>query len=821
MANLNTDKTYAERGLERKLQMMREANSSEKGGRFILQRLISDMGVSLLTCIYGGIVLGAVISPSNSFNSTTVERRVVLLIFLSVFCVDVLIRMAIARRAYFNWVNTLDACCAFTSLALGAADRFDLSVIVLLRVLVRGNEFWSLKILYSTALTSTPVLPMAPRRDSTLDSHRRRSMNPPVIQIIDDEEIPSEFSIKKPTPRRVGSGLSPRASLQSLASLGSDFIDMSRHTEQSIAEHLSSSMVSSPVEQVIEFLRSLKNSESVDLVQYDMLDWCIDMISSNKLYDSVMQVPTISADPDVRNDDQESFQYLLNAFTGTDTGPVNRMANMLRTTILIKSVMKKKLQRIRSKRKRLSMMHQASHFATSIITENLLSESDVNRVLEVLKGSESWEFDIFALKELTQGNELSVMALHIFQEYDLIDEFCLSIKQVKGFVTRIQNGYLKDIPYHTATHGADVMQTMLYFLTTGGMMDAANVNKLEFLACIFAAMIHDFEHPGYNNVFQVRARQPLALKYNDRAVLENHHVASVFTFLRAESDECNFLCSLNDEQFALLREIVIGAVLATDMSHHFPALGLFKSKLQSNDFMTFEKKEDRHLLFNFALHAADVSNPAKPKDIYLNWVSLVMEEFFRQGDEEKRLGLPISMFMDRSTANVAKCQFGFIDVIVQPLFAVAQQVLPNLSVVCAQLSTNFSYWQTILEEDNNRSAAAAAKASLMANKPFTDQTAMAEAMTRRQNVRRSIVSIPSAQRGAISLCNVMQSPQYFVKKRGSLSSIRSTSSVSSSTPASMSALTIGSPYPSPLPNAIISPANISARKSLSFKTVNI
>eukprot|EP00743_Colponemidia_sp_Colp-15_P003590 GILK01003872.1.p1 GENE.GILK01003872.1~~GILK01003872.1.p1 ORF type:complete len:821 (+),score=169.11 GILK01003872.1:79-2541(+) len=817
MATLDTDKTYAERDLERKLKMMREAHSSEKGGRFIVQRLISDISVSLLICIYGGMVLGAVISPSNSFNSTTVELRVVLLIFLSVFCVDVLIRMAIARRAYFNWVNILDACCAFTSLSLGAADRFDLTVIILLRVLVRGNEFWSLKLLYSTAATSTPVIPMALRRDSTLDSHRRRSLNQPVIQIIEDEDIPSEFSIKKPTPRRVGSGLSPRASLGSLASLGSDFIDMSRH-EQSIAEHLSSSMVSSPVEQVIEFLRSLKNSESVDLVQYDMLDWCIDMISSNKLYDSVMQVPTISADSEgLRNDDQESFQYLLNAFTGTDTGPVNRMANMLHTTILIKSVMKKKLQRIRSKRKRLSMMHQASHFATSIITENLLSESDVNRVLEVLKSSESWEFDIFALKELTQGNELSVMALHIFQEYDLIDEFCLSIKQVKGFVTKIQNGYLKDIPYHTATHGADVMQTMLYFLTTGGMMNLANVNKLEFLACIFAAMIHDFEHPGYNNVFQVRARQPLALKYNDRAVLENHHVAAVFTFLRAESDECNFLCSLNDEQFALLREIVIGAVLATDMSHHFPALGVFKSKLQSTDFTTFEKKEDRHLLFNFALHAADVSNPAKPKDIYLNWVSLVMEEFFRQGDEEKRLGLPISMFMDRSTANVAKCQFGFIDVIVQPLFAVAHQVLPNLSGVCAQLSANFSYWQTIVEEDNNRSAAAAAKASLMTNKPYTEQTATAEALARRQNVRRSIVSIPSAQRGAISLCNVMQSPQYFVK-RASLSSIRSNSSVSSSTPASMSTLTLGSPYPSPLPNAIISPANVSTRKSLSFKT---
>ena len=39
-----------------------------------------------------------------------------------------------------------------------------------------------------------------------------------------------------------------------------------------------------------------------------------------------------------------------------------------------------------------------------------------------------------------------------------------------------------------------------------------------------------------------------------------------------------------------------------------------------------------------------------------------------QGDEEARLGMPISPFYDREKTSVAQCQMGFINVLVKPLY---------------------------------------------------------------------------------------------------------------------------------------------------------
>ena len=44
-------------------------------------------------------------------------------------------------------------------------------------------------------------------------------------------------------------------------------------------------------------------------------------------------------------------------------------------------------------------------------------------------------------------------------------------------------------------------------------------------AALFAAAVHDLGHPGVSSAYLVQSRSPLALMYNDRSVLENHHLA--------------------------------------------------------------------------------------------------------------------------------------------------------------------------------------------------------------------------------------------------------------------------------------------------------
>lgn len=56
------------------------------------------------------------------------------------------------------------------------------------------------------------------------------------------------------------------------------------------------------------------------------------------------------------------------------------------------------------------------------------------------------------------------------------------------------------------------------------------------------------------------------------------------------------------------------------------------------------------------IHLADLSNPTKPIDLYSVWVERIMEEYWRQGDRERDLGLDISPMCDRNNITIEKSQ---------------------------------------------------------------------------------------------------------------------------------------------------------------------
>ena len=58
------------------------------------------------------------------------------------------------------------------------------------------------------------------------------------------------------------------------------------------------------------------------------------------------------------------------------------------------------------------------------------------------------------------------------------------------------------------------------------------------------------------------------------------------------------------------------------------------------------------------IHAADLSNPTKPLELYKCWVDLISQEFFNQGDREAELGLEYSPLCDRHNTMVPQSQIG-------------------------------------------------------------------------------------------------------------------------------------------------------------------
>lgn len=49
----------------------------------------------------------------------------------------------------------------------------------------------------------------------------------------------------------------------------------------------------------------------------------------------------------------------------------------------------------------------------------------------------------------------------------------------------------------------------------------AELSELDILASLYASLIHDFKHPGYNNGFLINSKSELAFQYNGKLILVN------------------------------------------------------------------------------------------------------------------------------------------------------------------------------------------------------------------------------------------------------------------------------------------------------------
>ena len=58
-------------------------------------------------------------------------------------------------------------------------------------------------------------------------------------------------------------------------------------------------------------------------------------------------------------------------------------------------------------------------------------------------------------------------------------------------------------------------------------------------------------------------------------------------------------------------------------------------------------ENERLLSLQLALKVADLGHLCESLDVHLQWVHRLEDEFFLQGDRERRLGLPISPLFDR------------------------------------------------------------------------------------------------------------------------------------------------------------------------------
>ncbi|XP_020850773.1 3',5'-cyclic-AMP phosphodiesterase 4A isoform X6 [Phascolarctos cinereus] len=437
------------------------------------------------------------------------------------------------------------------------------------------------------------------------------------------------------------------------------------------------------------------------------LDWCLEQLETMQTYRSVSEMAS------------HKFKRMLNrelTHLSEMSRSGNQVSEYISTTFLDKQAdveipspppkeQEKQLQQ-RPQRQPMSQISGVKKLThSSSLSNSGIPRFGVKTDQEELLGKElenlnKWGLNIFQVAEFSNGRSLGCIMYTIFQERDLLKTFKIPADTLVTYMLTLEDHYHADVAYHNSLHAADVLQSTHVLLATPAL-DAV-FTDLEILAALFAAAIHDVDHPGVSNQFLINTNSELALMYNDESVLENHHLAVGFKLLQEEN--CDIFQNLNKRQRQSLRRMVIDMVLATDMSKHMSLLADLKTmvetkKVTSSGVLLLDNYTDRIQVLRNMVHCADLSNPTKPLALYRQWTDRIMEEFFRQGDKERERGMEISPMCDKHTASVEKSQVGFIDYIVHPLWETwADLVHPDAQEILDMLEDNRDWYHSAIPQ---------------------------------------------------------------------------------------------------------------------------
>ena len=371
---------------------------------------------------------------------------------------------------------------------------------------------------------------------------------------------------------------------------------------------------------------------------------------------------------------------------------------------------------------------------TSSVPAGLRCESDAMALADV--PTLDWTLDVESLGDgCITALFLDVCRRHHVLEDLAADGLGLHLPTLHAYLGHLEDHYGNN-PYHNKHHAADVTLGVHRFLaerwgagdtatttreaanappplivptdveaaaagsspssTSGGLESSTKgfaLTPLQIFAGLFAAAIHDFNHPGTSNSHEIGKDSKLAVLYHDESVLESHHLASAFSALL--TPQHNFLSGWDRKAYVEFRQTVVQLVMMTDLSKHFD----FVSKLNTLKTGSLQpiKAPDATLILTLAIKGADLGHPVKPWPLHLRWSRLMNEEFFLLGDRERGEGLPISTFCDRDKdTNLAKSQLGFLKFVCQPFFVAAMRVLvdePAANAV-SRLDANIKEWES-------------------------------------------------------------------------------------------------------------------------------
>lgn len=308
----------------------------------------------------------------------------------------------------------------------------------------------------------------------------------------------------------------------------------------------------------------------------------------------------------------------------------------------------------------------------------------------------NWNFDMFSFRRISEGRPLFFLGFQLLHKHDLVTKLKLDNFRLMVFLGKVEAAYRPGNCYHNSAHAADVTQALNCLLSEPKF--SSHLTSQELFAALLAAMCHDLDHPGVNQNYLVNTFSHIAYiqgLHGSESMLERHHCLQARSILKESQLLEDFKPSERESILSLMETMI----LATDVQKHAEFLSHLKDLIGSGS-LNLAVEDHRQFMLTIAIKAADISNPCRTLAISKCWSKHIMEEFFRQGDAERKRDLPISALCDRYTTIIPKSQSGFFGYIALPLFKAWSSFFDSKFSrnLCQNILSNKMYWDDELAD---------------------------------------------------------------------------------------------------------------------------
>lgn len=285
--------------------------------------------------------------------------------------------------------------------------------------------------------------------------------------------------------------------------------------------------------------------------------------------------------------------------------------------------------------------------------------------------------------------------LFILMIQDTFGEKQFELDKLCRFALTVRKNY-RPVTYHNWEHGFHVCHAIWRMIQTSADKEFTLHEKM---ALLIGAICHDIDHRGYNNEFFKKMDLPLAALYSS-SIMECHHYQQTITILHAEGHE--IFSFLTADQHKDMLEKIRHNIIATDLALYFGNQKYLAALIEKDEF-SMSIPEHREALMALMMTGADLCAVPKPWDTQRRTAEYLYEEFWAQGDEEKRKGLqPIRMLDRLYRDEIPKQQVGFINFICLPLYTTLSKLLPESSALLERCKCIREHWEMVTRERQTR-----------------------------------------------------------------------------------------------------------------------